>query len=76
MSRVNIENRVYRLKHGKKTNISGINETLDFKDGQEFHIVADVVYMGGFPLPGGMQKPFIEWILKNKNLFVEDTRHF
>ena len=76
MSRVNIENRVYRLKHGKKTNIPGINEAFDFKDGQEFHIVADVVYMGGFPLPGGMQKPFIGWVLNNKNLFVEDTRHF
>ena len=76
MSRVNIENRDYRLKNGKKTKKSGINETFDFKNGQEFHIVADVVYMGGFPLPPGMQKPFIDWILKNKNLFVGDTRHF
>ena len=76
MSRVNIENRVFRLKHGKKTTIPGINEQLDFQDGQEFHVVADVVYMGGFPLPAAMQKPFMDWVLNNKKLFVEDTRHF
>jgi hypothetical protein len=76
MSRVNIENRVFRLKNGKKTNIPGINESFDFHNGQEFHIVADVLYMGGFPIPPTMQTPFMEWVLNNKNLFVEDTRNF
>ena len=76
MSRVNIENRVYRLKHGKKTIVPGIKEEFDFQNGQEFHIVADVIYMGGFPLPPNMQKTFIEWVLNNKQLFIEDTRHF
>jgi hypothetical protein len=76
MARVNIENRVFRLKHGKETRVPGVKDAFQFQDGQEFHIVADVIYMGGHPLPPGLQKPLIDWVLGNRILFVEDTRHF
>ena len=49
---------------------------LNFESGQEFHIVADVLYMNGILLIPGLQKLLINWILNNKNLFVEDTRIF
>jgi hypothetical protein len=69
-------NRVFRLKYGKETMIPGIPDVLHLKDGEEFHIVADMMYMGGFPLPPGLQKPIIDWVLGNPILFVEDTRNF
>jgi hypothetical protein len=69
-------NRVFRLKHGKETMIPGVNDPFQFQDGQEFHIVADMMYMGGFPLPPGLQKPVMDWVLANPVLFVEDTRNF
>jgi len=76
MSNANTSNSVFRLKHGNTTNIPGIKEPFTFPNGQEFHIVGDVMYMGGFPLPMWMQKPFIEWVKKNPNLFINDTRIF
>ncbi len=69
-------NRVFRLKHGKETMVPGVSDSLHLKDGEEFHIVADMMYMSGFPLPPGLQKPIMDWVLGNPILFVEDTRNF
>jgi len=76
MARARISNAVFRLKHGATVQIPGIPDPLVLPNGQEFQIVADVVYMNGFPLSPGMQKPIIDWILANKVLFVPDTRNF
>ena len=75
MANVRVINKVYRLKHGKKHNVPGIGD-LDFIDGEEFHIVSDMLYMRGYPLPGNMQQPLIKWINDNPSLFVYDTRNF
>ena len=71
-----IGNRVFRLKYGKETMVPGVPDMFTFKDGQEFHIVAGMMYMGGYPLPPGLQKPITDWVLGNPTLFVEDTRNF
>lgn len=75
MARVKIANKVFRLKHGGEYDIPMLAK-MTFINGQEFHIVADLLYMNGFPVPGGMQGPLINWIVNNKLLFVEDTRNF
>lgn len=68
-----IQNKVYRLKHPQKFDqVDGI----EFKGGEEFHIVMDVVYMQGAMLPPEMQDMFYNWITKNPKLFVDDTRQF
>lgn len=76
MARVRIANTVFRLKRGGKFKLPGISDEVEFINGQEFHIVADLLYMNGFPVPGPMQGPIINWIVNNKILFVEDTRNF
>jgi hypothetical protein len=40
----------------------------------EFHIVMDVVYMKGFPVPAGLQSTFYNWIKENPTLFREIFR--
>ena len=47
---------------------------LQFKLGEEFHIVADVLYRQGHL--SMIQKPIIDWIEANPTLFVDDTRQF
>ena len=69
-----IQNRVYRLKHDHTFNHRGID--VEFKGGEEFHLVNGVLYMKGFPVSTGLQFPITDWIKKNKQLFVEDTRNF
>jgi len=76
MARARISNAVFRLKHGATVQVPGIPDALTLPNGQEFQIVADVVYMNGFPVSPGMQNPIIDWILKNQILFVPDTRNF
>ena len=76
MSRVKYSNKVFRLVKPMTINFKGIPEPLVFKLGEEFHIVADVLYMNGFPLPAPFQKPIIDWIEGNPRLFVDDTRQF
>jgi hypothetical protein len=71
-----IGNRVFRLKHAENLKLKEIPQVMEFKNGEEFHIVAGVLYMKGFPLPGGFQRPLMEWILNNPTKFVEDTRNF
>ena len=66
-----INNIVYRLKQPYT-----LMDGMDFKGGEEFHIVRDVVYMQGAMLPPNMQDMFYNWITKNPKLFVEDTRNF
>jgi hypothetical protein len=73
MSRVKINDNVYRLKNDCTLNIPNL-DTINFKGAQEFHIVADVLYMGGFPLPIGLQDYLINWINTNPSLFISDNR--
>jgi hypothetical protein len=57
-----------------------INRTeFNFPKGTEFEIVADIVYMGGFPIPLETQKIVYDWLvanMANKQLFTEDLRRF
>lgn len=76
MARAKISNAVFRLKHGATVQVPGIPDAITLSNGEEFHIVGDVIYMRGHMLPPGMQDPMIDWVTKNKNLFVEDTRNF
>jgi len=76
MSRVKYSNKVFRLKKAMEVNFPNIPQPLQFKIGEEFHIVADVLYMNGFPLSAAFQMPIINWIEANPNLFVDDTRIF
>ena len=73
---IKINNSVFRLKHAKKIIIKGIPQPFEFRNGEEFHIIRDVVYMGGFPLPTNMQELVIKWIKDNPSLFINDTRNF
>jgi len=66
-----IQNAIYRLK-----NPCTLVEGMNFKGGEEFHIVTDVVYMQGAMLPPEMQNMFYEWITKNPKLFIGDNRNF
>ena len=66
-----IQNKVYRLKLPHNL-MAGMN----FKSGEEFHIVNDVVYMQGAMLPPEMQDIFYNWITNNPTLFIDDTRNF
>lgn len=76
MSKVKYTNKVFRLKYAEAVKLAGLPEALNFKSGEEFHIVADVVYMNGFILPPGMQSVVFNWIDSNQNKFVDDTRQF
>lgn len=52
---------------------------LKFPKGTEFEIVADIVYMGGYPIPLNTQKMIYDWLvanMNNKNMFNEDLRRF
>jgi hypothetical protein len=71
-----IGNRVYRLKNGMVLDIPNTTESLKLRNGEEFHIVNDVLYMQGFPVPTGLQAFLIKWIKDNPVLFVNDTRIF
>ena len=74
MSRVKYSNKVFRLRKAMEVNLNGVPQPLQFTLGEEFHIVADVLYMQGFRVM--FQKPIIDWIEANPNLFVDDTRNF
>lgn len=71
-----IENQVFRLRNYKEIQLEGYNQKLKFPGGQEFHIVNDVLYMSGHPVPIDMQNKLIKWIADNPNLFIGDTRIF
>ena len=64
-----IANKILVLKQDSK-----LQNGLEFKAGTEFHIVMDVVYMEGFPLPMGVQSTIINWLSNNPKLFREIFR--
>ena len=74
MAKKLIGDRVFRLKHGETVTLQEIGQPLEFADGEEFHIVSGVLYMKGYPLPGAMQRPLMEWVLNNPTKFVGDNR--
>ena len=74
MSRVKYSNKVFRLKKAMVVTLKDVPQPLPFALGEEFHIVADVLYMRGFRAM--FQKPIIDWIEANPKLFVDDTRQF
>ena len=48
--------------------------SLSFPAGTEFHIIQDMVYMHGHPLPPDSQEGALGWITGNMNLFKEIFR--
>jgi hypothetical protein len=66
-----IQNGVFRL-----TKDSIVMDGMDFKAGQEFEVIAGVVYMGGFPLQLNLQALIKDWMSKNMPILVNDTRNF
>ena len=76
MAKVKYVNKVFRLKKPMEISLRNIPEALKFKLGEEFHIVLDVLYMNGHPLPRMFQTSLISWIESNQNLFLDDTRQF
>jgi hypothetical protein len=65
------QNYVYTLQSPQKVG------ELEFKQGQEFNIINEVVYMEGFPLPLGWQAMVLKWIRDNqKTLFVVMNRNY
>lgn len=64
-----MENGVYKLKKD-----ATLKNGLVFKQGQEFEIVNNVLYMGGFPMDTRIQQTIISWMDINKQLFENDTR--
>lgn len=52
---------------------------LKFPKGTEFEIVANVVYVGGFPIQQELQPILLKWLTENmvnKSIFHEDLRRF
>ena len=76
MNKIKYVNKVFRLKKAMEVSFKTIPEPLKFKLSEEFHIVGDVLYMGGFLLPAPFQAPIINWIESNPKLFLDDTRNF
>lgn len=66
-----MKNGVYRLKQDATLPNGG-----EFKTGQEFEVVGDVVYVGGHPIDFRAQKTILSWMEKNPKLFINDTRNF
>lgn len=74
MSNVKINQKILILKKDAE-----INKDLKFPAGTEFEIVADVVYMSGYPIPPAMQSLFFNWLTTNMSdsqMFKEDFRRF
>jgi hypothetical protein len=66
-----ISQKVFRLKQDVQ-----LTKNIKLSKGQEIEVVRDVVYMGGYPVRPGEQKLFLDWILNNQNLLINDTRRF
>ncbi len=66
-----IQDRVYKLKKDHRVP-NGVN----FKRGQEFSIVTDVVYMEGYPLAPELQAGALYWITNNLTLFTDVTKEW
>jgi hypothetical protein len=66
-----LKNGIYVLKSE-----ATLSNGLIFKQGQEIEVVANVVYMGGFPLPFNLQAKILNWMSDNLSLFKLDNRNF
>lgn len=64
-----IKEKVLKLKEDSQNLKFGLN----FKKGDEFTIVMDVIYMGGFPIPKEMQEYVYGWITTTPNSFEDTT---
>jgi hypothetical protein len=64
-----IVNKVFRLKKD-----SEVGKDMPLKAGQEIEVVNDVCYVNGNPLPPALQSIFLNWVLNNPTLFIDDTR--
>jgi hypothetical protein len=64
------ENYIYKLKQAHTLG------EMDFKQGQEFNIINEVVYMEGYPLPLGLQGTVLGWIRNNPNFFAVYNRDY
>ena len=73
MSKVKIVDSVFRLKNNYELKLPNM-DNISLKGGQMFHIVTDVLYMDGYPLPASLQQPMIDWIINNPALFIGDNR--
>ena len=71
MANAKISNKVFRLKRAGTFNLPGIPDPVTFDNGEEFHIIGDVLYMKGFLVPGNLQHPIINWIVNNAHKFLE-----
>lgn len=67
----NSQNTVHILKEDKE-----VKGMFQFKKNQEFHIIRDVVYIGGHPAQFSTQGVLLEWIKTNPMLFILETRHY
>jgi hypothetical protein len=65
-----IQNKVYRALK----NITAPFEIIIKKD-EELHVVSDVIYWNGYPLPFDMQEKIYSWLVNNED-FRDDTRQF
>lgn len=66
-----LKNGVYRLKEN-----CDLGREILMKEGQELEIVNGVLYVGGFPLQTYLQQYVIDWMIKNPNKLINDTRNF
>jgi len=69
-----ISQKIVKLKSDQKLKMG--RDELDLPKGTELEIVADVVYMQGFPVPPNMQATLYNWIVDNPTLFRVDQRRF
>lgn len=49
---------------------------IKFTKNDELHIVEDVVYFNGYPLPFEMQSTIYNWMQNTPSLFKDVTRRF
>ena len=61
---------VYKLR--QDSFVESVGSTL--QAGREIEIVNNVVYMEGYPVDRRFQPLMLEWMEKNPNLFLNDTR--
>lgn len=53
-----------------------LTKSIELKKGQEIEVVRDVVYMGGYPIPFGMQDLFLQWVITNEKSLIDKTRKY
>jgi hypothetical protein len=71
-----IGDKVYRLKHGQELELPNYKNTIKFSNGEEFHVINNVLYMRGVPVAPHLHDSILNWILDNPLLFINDTRQF